>query len=53
VYVGLDRDGKPAEVAKVVAVTDEDHQRQAEARVRREQRLIRKRALAHASHRSD
>ena len=48
VYVGLDHDGKPAEVAPVIAVTDEDHQRQAEARVRREQRLVRKRALAEA-----
>jgi uncharacterized protein (TIGR00369 family) len=51
VYVGLDRDGNPAEVAKVIAVTDEDHTRQAEAKVRREQRLLRKRALAQASHR--
>ena len=51
VYVGLDREGRPAEVAKVVAVTEEDHHRQAEARVRREQRLIRKRALADAAQR--
>jgi uncharacterized protein (TIGR00369 family) len=50
VYVGLDRDGRPAEVAKVIAETDEEHQRQAEARVRREQRLLRKRALAQALH---
>ena len=48
VYVGLDRDGRPAEVAKVIAETDEERQRQAEARVRREQRLLRKRALAEA-----
>ena len=41
-------DGRPAEVAKVIAVTEEDRQRQAEARVRREQRLLRKRALAEA-----
>jgi acyl-CoA hydrolase len=51
VYVGLDREGRPAEVAKVIAVTEEDHARQAEAQVRREQRLLRKRALADASHR--
>jgi acyl-CoA hydrolase len=50
VYVGLDQDGRPAEVAKVIAVTDEDRRRQAQARVRREQRLLRKRALAEASH---
>ena len=48
VYVGLDRDGSPAEVAKVIAETDEERRRQAEARVRREQRLLRKRALADA-----
>jgi uncharacterized protein (TIGR00369 family) len=51
VYVGLDRDGKPAEVPKVIAVTEDDHHRQAQAKVRREQRLLRKRALAEASHR--
>lgn len=51
VYVGLDREGRPAEVAKVIAVTAEDHTRQAQAQVRREQRLLRKRALAEASHR--
>jgi len=51
VYVGLDRDGHPAEVAKVIAVTDLDHNRQAEAKVRRQQRLLRKRALAEASRR--
>src|SRR4029077_4732160 len=50
VYVGLDRDGRPAEVAKVIAVTEEERRRQAEARVRREQRLLRKRALAEALH---
>ena len=48
VYVGLDREGRPAEVAKVIAVTEEERRRQAEARVRREQRLLRKRALAEA-----
>ena len=52
VYVGLDREGRPAEVAKVIAETDEERQHQAEARVRREQRLLRKRALAEASARS-
>jgi len=51
VYVGLDADGRPAEVAPVVAETEEDRQRQAEARVRREQRLVRKRALAEAARR--
>ena len=52
VYVGLDHDGNPAPVAPVIAVTEEDHQRQAEAGVRRAQRLVRKQALAEAAHRS-
>lgn len=50
VYVAIDREGRPAPVAPVVAVTDQDRDRQAEARVRREQRLVRKQALAAASH---
>ena len=52
-YKRQDQDGRPAEVAKVIAVTDEDRRRQAEARVRREQRLLRKRALAEASYAGD
>ena len=49
VYVGLDADGKPAPVPPVVAESDEEKRRQAQARVRREQRLLRKRALQEAA----
>lgn len=48
VFVGLDQSGRPAPVPPVVAETDEERRRQAQARVRREQRLIRKRAVAEA-----
>jgi uncharacterized protein (TIGR00369 family) len=49
VFVGLDRDGKPAPVPPVIAESDDEKRRQAQAKVRREQRLIRKRALAEAA----
>jgi uncharacterized protein (TIGR00369 family) len=49
VFVGLDKNGKPARVPPVIAETDEERRRQAQARIRREQRLIRKRALAEAA----
>jgi uncharacterized protein (TIGR00369 family) len=49
VFVGLDKHGKPAQVPPVLAETDEERRRQAQARIRREQRLIRKRALAEAA----
>lgn len=48
VFVGLDEAGKPAPVPPVVAETDDEKRRQAQARIRREQRLIRKRALEQA-----
>jgi uncharacterized protein (TIGR00369 family) len=48
VFVGLDSLGKPAPVPQVIADTDDERRRQAQARVRREQRLVRKRALAEA-----
>jgi acyl-CoA hydrolase len=48
VYVALDRDGKPAPVAPVIAETPQEVRRQAQARVRREQRLLRKAALEEA-----
>ena len=48
VFVALDRDGKPAQVAPLVAETKVEHRRQAQARVRREQRLLRKTALEEA-----
>lgn len=48
VFVGLDAQGTPAPVPSVIAETDEERRRQAQARVRREHRLIRKTALAAA-----
>ncbi len=45
VFVGLGADGKPAPVSPVVAETEDERRRQAQARIRREQRLLRKRAL--------
>ncbi|HKR99371.1 MAG TPA: hotdog domain-containing protein [Candidatus Dormibacteraeota bacterium] len=48
VFVGLDEAGKPTPVPPVIAETDDEKRRQAQARVRREQRLIRKRALEQA-----
>jgi uncharacterized protein (TIGR00369 family) len=49
VFVGLDESGKPAPVPAVIAESDEEKRRQAQAKVRREQRLVRKRALEEAS----
>jgi len=51
VFVGLDRLGRPAAVPAVIAETDAEKRRQAQARVRREQRLVRKAALAEAAER--
>jgi uncharacterized protein (TIGR00369 family) len=48
VFVGLDENGKPAAVPPVIAESDEEKRRQAQARIRREQRLVRKRALEQA-----
>ena len=48
VFVGLDEDGRPAPVPPVIAETEGEKRRQAQARVRREQRLVRKRALEEA-----
>jgi acyl-CoA hydrolase len=48
VFVALDGDGRPTAVPPVIAVTGEEKRRQQQARVRREQRLIRKRALEEA-----
>ncbi|MGD0833469.1 MAG: acyl-CoA thioesterase [Candidatus Dormibacteria bacterium] len=52
VFVGLDAQGRPTQVAPVVAETDQERRRQAQARVRREQRLLRKAALAQAARES-
>src|SRR5207302_10978129 len=49
VFVGLDAAGKPAPVPQVIAESDDERRRQAQARVRREQRLLRKRALRDAA----
>jgi uncharacterized protein (TIGR00369 family) len=49
VFVGLDDTGKSAPVPPVIAETDEEKRRQAQARIRREQRLVRKRALEEAA----
>jgi uncharacterized protein (TIGR00369 family) len=53
VFVALDMDGQPTEVPPVVASTDEERRRQQQARVRREQRLVRKQALAEAARTKD
>ena len=49
VFVALDAEGRPTPVAPVEAETADDTRRQAQARVRREQRLVRKRALDEAA----
>jgi acyl-CoA hydrolase len=49
VFVALDLDGRPTEVPEVVAGSDDERRRQQQARVRREQRLVRKEALAEAA----
>lgn len=48
VFVAIDENGRPTEVPGVVAESDDERRRQAQARVRREQRLIRKAALREA-----
>jgi uncharacterized protein (TIGR00369 family) len=49
VFVALDKDGRPTLVAPVIAETPEEQRRQAQARIRREQRLLRKAALRRAA----
>lgn len=53
VFVALDAEGRPAPIAPVIAETADERRRQAQARVRREQRLLRKQALAAAAARRD
>ena len=48
VFVALDAEGRPTPVPPIVADSDEARRRQAQARVRREQRLLRKQALDQA-----
>lgn len=48
VFVALDQDRRPVPVPPVVPETDEERRRQAQARIRREQRLLRKEALRRA-----
>jgi acyl-CoA hydrolase len=45
VFVALDREGKPRPVPPVVAETEDQRQRQREAKLRREARLARKAAI--------
>ena len=45
VFVALDSEGKPRDVPPVAAESEEERQRQQEARLRRENRLARKRAI--------
>jgi acyl-CoA hydrolase len=48
VFVGLDSSGLPAPVPPVIAETEDEKRRQQQARIRREQRLVRKQALEQA-----
>jgi acyl-CoA hydrolase len=48
VFVALDPEGQPREVPPVVAETEKERQRQHEAKLRREARLARKRAIEEA-----
>jgi acyl-CoA hydrolase len=48
VYVALDRDGKPRQVPPVVPESEEERQRQREAKLRREARLARKELILKA-----
>ncbi len=48
VFVGLDAEGRPTPVAPVIAESPDEVRRQAQARIRREQRLLRKAALRKA-----
>jgi acyl-CoA hydrolase len=45
VYVALDEEGKPRPVPPVIADSEEERQRQHEAKLRREARLARKAAI--------
>jgi uncharacterized protein (TIGR00369 family) len=45
VFVALDDEGRPREVPAAIAETDEERQRQIEAKLRREARLARKEAI--------
>ncbi len=47
-FVAIDDEGKPRPVPPIVAETEEDRQRQQEARLRRQARLARKRAIEEA-----
>ena len=53
VFVALDADGNPTGVPPVVAESPDEQRRQAQARIRREQRLLRKQALAAATSAGD
>ena len=48
VFVALDSDGKPRAVPPLTAETEEEQQRQREAKLRREARLARKKAIDEA-----
>jgi uncharacterized protein (TIGR00369 family) len=50
VFVALDGDGRPRSVPQVTAETEEERQRQREAKLRREARLARKEAILKARH---
>ena len=49
VFVALDENGRPAPVPPVVAESEDEKLRQAQAHIRREQRLLRKQALLRAA----
>ncbi|MHB8719002.1 MAG: acyl-CoA thioesterase [Candidatus Dormibacteria bacterium] len=49
VFVALDTEGRPTPVPPVLAQTEDERRRQAQARVRRQQRLVRKRAIEDAA----
>ncbi|MFN2451018.1 MAG: acyl-CoA thioesterase [Candidatus Dormibacteria bacterium] len=49
VFVALDQNGRPTPCAPVVAESENEKRRQAQARVRRDQRLLRKAALSEAA----
>ncbi|MGH2682388.1 MAG: acyl-CoA thioesterase [Actinomycetota bacterium] len=48
VFVAIDEQGKPRPIPPLLAETDEERQRQREARLRREARLTRKRVIEQA-----
>lgn len=49
VFVALDLEGRPTAVPPITAVTDDERRRQEQARVRRDQRMVRKQALSDAA----